>query len=151
MFQIHFLLQATTPAAALDDGTLRWDDNHHGTYEGFQRHNADLCIRGDGRRPDTFYMSCGKRPRRVPNRDIVTADLQSLFQHPPSFAVFSDIIHAKNGHSSWLQYKQIQNWAPDMIQEAYDCFVAVWSTYSAPEAWKLKWLAPIRKGASQKI
>jgi len=114
MFQNHFLSQPT-PGPVLHDEILRWDDIFHDTYDDywiFSKNHADLRILGsDGSRPDTLHV-LWQVLKRVPNRDSVTADVQSFFQHPPSLAEFTDIINAENGHSSGgpsgLQYNDYQ-------------------------------------------
>jgi len=54
MFKTEFLFPPRIPVPALHDGTLRWEDILHGTYEDFQKHHSALGIpTSDGRCLDT--------------------------------------------------------------------------------------------------
>ena len=154
MFDRHFQ-SLPTPAPALHNGTLSWDDIAHGSFEDFRRHYSSLNIPlSDGDRPDTLHV-LWEALRTSPRRDRVQADLQVLLSDPPSLDEFTAILHDKAGHSSGgpsgLQYKHVQNWSPAMVSEAYHCLVTMWTQHHTPDAWKWKWLVPIPKGSSDKI
>ena len=95
MFDRHFQ-SLPTPAPALHDGPLSWDDIAHGSFEDFRSHYSSLNV---PLRPDTLCV-LWQALRTSPRRDRVQTDLQDLFREPPSLDEFTAILHAKAGHTS---------------------------------------------------
>ena len=70
MFDRHFQ-SLPTPAPALHDGTLSWDDIAHGSYEDFCSHYPSLNVPlSNGDRPDTLHV-LWQALRTSPRRDRV--------------------------------------------------------------------------------
>ena len=114
MFDRHFQ-SLPTPAPALHDGTLSWDDIAHGSFEDFRSHYSSLNVPlSDGDRPDTLHV-LWQALRTSPRRDRVQTDLQDLLTEPHSLDEFTAILHAKAGLLLWRSFRAPIQTRPKLV------------------------------------
>ena len=114
MFDRHFQ-SLPTPAPALHDGPLSWDDIAHGSFEDFRSHYSSLNVPlSDGDRPDTLHV-LWQALRTSPRRDRVQTDLQDLLTEPHSLDEFTAILHAKAGLLLWRSFRAPIQTRPKLV------------------------------------
>jgi ribonuclease HI len=122
-----------------------WDWKTGGTKE-------DFLARIDHHKiPSKYQDIIWNAMTSVPKASEVRAELNGVFDLPPSFHEFCNALSSKSGKTAGgitgLTYTHMQAWSLTFKQSVYDNLISIMQSKDPPDWWKWRWLCPIPKAA----